>query len=105
VADACVFAMGLDRATYEANTHPMRSHINVGLGKDLSIRELAESVRDVVGFQGNIRFDAQKSDGAPRKLLDMSCLNPMGWRTRIDLRSGLQQIYGWFLRNLDLVRA
>jgi len=74
--------------------------INVGVGEDLSIRELAELVADVVGFDGTLRFDPSKPDGTPRKLLDVSRLHELGWRARIDLRSGLESTYGWFCEQL-----
>jgi len=105
MADACVHVMELDRDTYRANTQPMLSHINVGIGDDVTIRELAETIRQVVGFEGEIRFDASKPDGTPRKLLDVSRLHSLGWRARIDLRSGLEQTYEWFLANLDRART
>ena len=99
MAEACVHVMELDDAVYEANTRPMLSHINVGAGVDISIRELAELVREVVGFSGKIRFDTDKPDGAPRKLLDTSRLTALGWQPRIDLRDGLASTYAWYLDN------
>ena len=73
--------------------------------RTVSIRELAETVRDVVGFRGEIRFDAGKPDGAPRKLLDVSRLNAMGWRAQTELHDGLRQTYDWFLANQAQLRA
>jgi GDP-L-fucose synthase len=105
MADACVHIMGLDPVSFRARTRPMRSHINVGVGKDVTIRELAETVRDVVGFRGEIRFDSSKPDGAPRKLLDVSRLGALHWHARTDLRSGLTQTYDWFIENLDQLRT
>jgi GDP-L-fucose synthase len=105
LADACVFVMDLDSGTYQANTRPTLSHLNVGVGEDISIRALAEAIRDIVGFKGQIRFDPTKPDGAPRKLLDVSRINTLGWRARTDLRTGLKQTYDWFLENLDRVRV
>jgi len=105
MADACVHIMELDPDTYRANTLPMLSHINVGVGEDVTIRELAETVKDVVGFRGQIRFDTSKPDGTPRKLLDVSRLRALGWQARTDLRSGLKQTYDWFLANRDLARV
>jgi GDP-L-fucose synthase len=99
MAAACVFVMGLDAETYRARTEPMLSHINVGVGEDVTIRALAETVRDVTGFPGEIRFDSSKPDGTPRKLLDVSRLNAMGWEATIGLRQGLQSTYAWFLNN------
>jgi GDP-L-fucose synthase len=105
MADACVFVMGLDAGTYRRETEPMLSHINVGVGEDVRIRELAETVRDVVGYRGEIRFDTGKPDGAPRKLLDCSRLTRLGWRARIGLREGLEQTYAWYLQNRERARS
>jgi GDP-L-fucose synthase len=74
------------------------SLVNVGVGEDLSVRELAELVREVVGYEGELRFDPAKPDGTPRKLLDVSRLNALGWRARIPLRRGLEETYGWYRR-------
>jgi len=104
LADACVFVMNLAPAVYGSETEPMRSHLNVGTGTDLSIRELAELCREVTGFQGEIRFDPSKPDGTPRKLLDVSRLARLGWRARTDLRAGLAETYAWFLDHLDELR-
>ncbi|MCT4683887.1 MAG: GDP-L-fucose synthase, partial [Roseicyclus sp.] len=87
----------LDRASYEANTRPMLSHINVGTGTDVSILELARMVAEVTGFRGEIRCDTTKPDGTPRKLMDVSRLRDMGWQARIDLREGIEETYRWFL--------
>ncbi len=72
-------------------------HINVGTGEDLTIRALAELVREVVGFSGEIVYDASKPDGTPRKLLDISRLRGIGWKPRISLREGVESTYAWFL--------
>jgi GDP-L-fucose synthase len=71
--------------------------LNVGVGEDITIRELAELVKDVVGFRGALRFDPSKPDGTPRKLLDVSRLNALGWRAKIPLRRGIEETYAWFL--------
>ena len=105
LADACVHVMKLDSDTYRARTQPMLSHINVGTGEDVTIGELAWLVKEIVGFEGEIRFDTGKPDGAPRKLLDVSLLNTSEWRARTDLRTGLKQTYTWFLANRDQLRA
>jgi GDP-L-fucose synthase len=96
MADACVFVMNLDDEIYEKNTKPMLSHINVGTGEDLTIRELAELVQNVTGFEGEIVFNTDKPDGAPRKLLDVSRLNTMGWHSEKPLDVGLRDTYDWF---------
>jgi GDP-L-fucose synthase len=90
LADACTFLMD----HYEGV-----QHINVGTGIDLSIRELAESVRDVVHPGAELAFDTSKPDGAPRKLLDVSRINALGWKATIELREGIASTYAWFLAN------
>ena len=89
MAAASVHVMELDNATYQANTQPMLSHINVGTGMDCTIRELAETMAKVVGFTGQVVFDSTKPDGTPRKLLDVSRLADLGWRYAISLEQGL----------------
>jgi len=99
MAEASLFVMNLDRDAYEANTQPMLSHINVGTGQDVSIRELAELLADVTGFKGRLSFDTSKPDGTPRKLMDVSRLSSMGWTASTDLRGGVEQTYEWFKAN------
>jgi GDP-L-fucose synthase len=86
----------LDQGTYDENTEPMLSHINVGSGSDCTIRELAEIMKKVVGFEGEIVFDTTKPDGAPRKLMDVERLKKLGWEAGIGLEEGLGGVYGWF---------
>ena len=97
MAAASLFVMDLDRETYDRETEPMLSHINVGSGTDVTIRELAETVAEVTGFRGRIAFDATKPDGAPRKLMDVSRLARLGWSAGIGLREGIRGTYDWFL--------
>ncbi|MBK1688160.1 GDP-L-fucose synthase [Rubrivivax gelatinosus] len=104
MAAASVFVMGLDDATYRAHTEPMLSHINVGTGVDCTIRELAETVARVTGFQGRLTFDASKPDGTPRKLMDVSRLAALGWRAGIGLEDGLRDAYAWFLEHHAVAR-
>ena len=73
--------------------------VNVGVGKDLSIAELAEMIRDVVGFEGGIVYDRSKPDGTPRKLVDISRITKLGWKPKIDLKSGIRSTYEWYLQN------
>jgi GDP-L-fucose synthase len=96
MADACVHVMELDRATYDANTTPMLSHINVGTGEDVTIREVAEIIRKAVGFDGDIEFDTSKPDGTPRKLMDTSKLSRLGWRPGVRLGEGIKETYMHF---------
>ena len=97
MAAASLFVLELDEMTYQANTEPMLSHINVGTGVDVTIREMAKTMKRVVGFEGELVFDTTKPDGAPRKLIDVTRLTSMGWRYRVDLEEGLQKTYDWFL--------
>ncbi len=99
MADACVHIMELDSKVYMDNTKPMLSHINVGTGKDITICDLAETIANVVGYQGVIEFDDSKPDGTPRKLLDVSRLKLLGWQAGTELRTGLENTYAWFLEN------
>ena len=99
MAKASLFVLELDIQTYNTNTHPMLSHINVGTGKDVTIREVAEAIKKVVKYKGNIRFDATKSDGALRKLTDVSRLSSMGWTLDTSLEEGLKNTYNWYIKN------
>jgi len=97
MAEASLFVLELDEDTYKANTQPMLSHINVGTGVDVTIREMAETMKEVVGYKGKLTFDTIKPDGAPRKLIDVTRLSNMGWRYSVDLKDGLTNTYSWFL--------
>lgn len=96
MAAACVFVMDLPRARYQKVTTPTLSHINIGTGVDISIKDLAHLIAEVTGFTGELRFDASKPDGAPRKLMDVTRLNNMGWKAGIPLREGLEQTFAWY---------
>jgi GDP-L-fucose synthase len=104
MAAASVHVMDLPDEVYRAHTQPMLSHINVGTGVDCTIRELAETVAKVTGFQGRLGFDASKPDGTPRKLMDVSRLAALGWKASIGLEEGLRDAYGWFMRHEDKAR-
>lgn len=95
LADACVFLM---------NNYDQPEVVNIGTGQDLSIKELAEKVKGSVGFAGEIRWDASKPDGTPRKLLDVSRLASLGWQAKISLDEGLKRTYDWFKDNYDNLR-
>ena len=103
MAAACLHVMQLDKSTYKSITQPMNSHINVGSGQDVSIRELAERVKDAVGYEGRIEFDASKPDGTPRKLLDVSVLTGLGWSPKVQLEEGLKRTYAWYSRKLGAI--
>lgn len=100
MASASVFVMELEEAAYRSRTSAMLSHINVGTGQDCTIRTLAESVAAVTGFTGRVEFDASKPDGAPRKLLDVSVLNQLGWQSTITLEQGLTDTYAWYCKRM-----
>jgi GDP-L-fucose synthase len=97
MAAASIHVLELDSAIYRANTQEMMSHINVGTGLDCTIRELAETLKEVIGFTGALEFDTTKPDGTPRKLLDVSRLESLGYKAKISLRDGLTETYAWFL--------
>lgn len=99
MAAASIFVMNLDDDTYQKETQPMLSHINVGSGIDCTIKELTETVAKVVGYQGEIEWDISKPDGPPRKLMDVSRLERLGWESIIILEEGLTKSYAWFLEN------
>lgn len=104
MAAASIYVMNLDKKTYEKNTQPMLSHINVGFGSDVTIKELALIIAKVVGYQGKIDFDVTKPDGTPKKLLDSSRLESLGWKAGIQLEQGLQLAYQDYLKNIELLR-
>ena len=101
MAAASVHVMNLDQETYEANTDPMLSHINVGTGVDCTIRELADTMAEVTGFKAKLEWDTSKPDGTPRKLMDVSKLERLGWKASTSLKDGLEHTYQWFLTHQD----
>lgn len=105
MAAASVHVMELDEAIYQQNTQPMLSHINVGTGVDCSIREMAETMASVVGYQGKIVFDVTKPDGTPRKLMDVTRLKNLGWQYQYNLHEGLSLTYKWFIENINSFRG
>ena len=97
MAAACLHVLGLSKEHYQACTEPMLSHLNVGTGTDVTIRELAETIQKVVGYQGDIIWDSSKPDGAPRKLMDVSKIKSLDWQPQITLIDGLASTYHWFI--------
>ena len=93
LADACVHLM---------NNYSNEVHVNVGTGEDVEIRELAQIIKEVVGYEGEIVNDLSKPDGTPRKLLDVSLLESTGWKYKIDLKNGIKQVYSWYCKNTDM---
>ena len=105
MAAASVFVANVDQATYESCTEAMLSHINVGTGTDCTIAELAHTMAEVVGYQGEIVFDTTKPDGTPRKLMNVGTLKKLGWSYSIELKQGLQMTCDWFLAHQDDFRG
>ena len=101
MAAASTFVMGLDKASYDKQVEPMQNHINVGYGSDVTIAELAKTVAKVVGYQGQIAFDPSKPDGTPKKLMDSSRINRLGWEPKVALEQGLVIAYQEFLQGND----
>ena len=100
MAGASIHVMNLPKDQYDAHTFPMQSHINVGYGSDVTIADLARTVGRVVGYAGEITFDATKPDGTPRKLMDSGRLHALGWKPKVDLESGLRIAYQDFMSKL-----
>ena len=101
LADACFYFLNMDKKSFYENLDPMNSQINIGTGEDITIKNLACLIADVVGYNGNIEFDITQPDGTPRKLLDVSKAMQKGWKANIDLRQGLKNLYLWFSENFD----
>jgi GDP-L-fucose synthase len=105
MAAASVHVMNLDKQVYDLHTIPMQSHINVGYGQDVTISELAQVVCSVVGYNGEIKFDVSKPDGAPRKLMDSTKLNSLDWKPQVDLKKGLVKAYEDFMNHAAKLRV
>lgn len=104
MAEASLFVHGLDQMTYKKNTGTMLSHVNIGIGNDITIRELAETIKEVIGFKGQIEFDTSKPDGTPRKLMNIDLINNLGWEASTNLLTGIQKSYFDFLDNQNCSR-
>lgn len=107
MADGCLFVMELEDATLsrEMLSYPKPCFANLGTGVDVTIRELAETVKTVVGYRGELTFDPGKPDGTMRKLLDVSRAKTLGWQSKVSLREGLEKTYQWFLQNQGNFRS
>ena len=102
MADACVFLMenrNFEDTYYRFQKEVRNTHINIGTGIDISIKELAELVKKTVGFNGELYFNADKPDGTLKKMTDVSKLNSLGWKHKINLKEGVQKLYEWYLKN------
>ncbi|MGB4316588.1 MAG: NAD-dependent epimerase/dehydratase family protein [Planktomarina temperata] len=102
MAEASIFVHTLHKDIFAEQTRPMLSHVNVGTGEDVTIRDLAETVKEVVGFTGNLVFDTSKPYGPPRKLMDVEVLSNLGWTASVGLRDGLRHSYQDFLNNQNI---
>jgi GDP-L-fucose synthase len=105
LADAVLHFLSLSREDFWREIPQRESHINIGTGQDVSIKQLALLISKVVGYQGNLVFDSTKPDGTPRKLLDVSRASQLGWSYRINLEAGLAETYKWFLANHATIRT
>lgn len=105
MAQASIYIMNLPHEVYKSHTQPMLSHINIGTGIDCTIKELAESIAEVIGYTGNIIFDVSKPDGTPRKLLNVDRLKNLGWTADTTLKAGLSKTYQWFIKNTSELRS
>ena len=99
MANASLFIHNLDNDRYEKCTKKMQSHINIGTGLDITIKELAQNIKDTVGFKGKLTFDQTMPDGTPRKLMNTDILKSLGWKPKTSLASGLNKCYEDFLLN------
>lgn len=99
MATACVHVMNISQSKYQSVVSERCSHLNVGTGSDCSIRELAITIASVVKFEGELKFDTDRPDGTPRKLLDVSRIHGLGWKHEITLKNGLVEAYQWYVEN------
>ena len=104
MADASIFVLNLSKELYKNSTRPMLSHINIGTGQEVSISELAETIKEVVGFNGHLEFDVNKPDGISRKLLNSNLIKSLGWSYQTCLKEGLSNTYELFKKNQNLIR-
>jgi GDP-L-fucose synthase len=104
MAVASVYVMNLDKRIYDQQTESMLSHINVGFGSDVTIKALAQTISEVIGYQGSIGFDITKPDGTARKLMDSGRLNSLGWHAKVNLKDGLTKAYQDYLANSEALR-
>jgi GDP-L-fucose synthase len=100
MAEACIFVMNCEDNKYNSKVKPMSSHLNIGSGREISIKELTNAIAKTVGYEGEIKWDLSKPDGSPRKLMDSNKIHELGWRPKIDLKLGLQKTYNAFLKTI-----
>ena len=99
MASASIYIISLNKSSLEEECAPMNSHINIGTGVDIMIKGVADMIKDIVGFNGEIVFNTKMPDGTKRKLLDVSKMQRLGWNCTIPLKDGLRETYEWFLKN------
>ena len=104
LAKASIFIMNLETEKYKSAISSRNSHINIGYGEEISIKDLAFKIKEIVGFEGEIEWDSSKPDGAKRKLMDNSLINGLGWNPSIDLNDGIKRTYEWFKTNKEKLR-
>lgn len=104
MASACIYVQNLSKEEYEQQIDPMMSHINIGTNQEVSIAELANTIKNIIGYAGKLLFDPTQPDGTPRKLLNSQKLEMLGWKYKIDLKQGLKITYDWFLENENQLR-
>ena len=104
MAEACIFIMLLDKKTYHSRTSLTQSHINVGMGRDISILNLAELIKATIGYKGALIFDKNKPSGISKKLLDVTLIKSLGWKPKVKLKTGLIKTYDWYLKNYENLR-
>jgi GDP-L-fucose synthase len=105
MADASIHMMNIEKSILDKFINPMVSHINIGSGKEYKIKSVAEKIASIIGFEGNILWDKSKPDGTPRKLLDISLAQKLGWKPQISFDEGIKETYRWFQENLSNFRA
>ena len=104
MAEASIFIMNIKKEDFYKKIKIRNSHINVGCGDDYKISEIAETLRNVIGYKGKFKFDKTKEDGTPRKLLDVGLINSLGWKSSKSIKEGLEETYIWFLKNIHSIR-
>ena len=104
MASASIFVMNLEKKIFYDQTKHMLSHINVGTGIDITIKDLSQMIAKIIGFKGELVFDQSRPDGTPRKLLDVSKLHKLGWKSSINLETGLVETYQWYKDNINKIR-
>lgn len=104
MAEASIYIMNLDKKNYHMKTTPMNSHINIGSGIDCSIKDLTTKIANIIGYKGSIKWDITKPDGTPKKLMDVSRINELGWKAETSLEEGIEMTYSWFIENQKSLR-